>query len=71
MAKDAAADPDLEAFRSDARGWLEANFPPALRGRGPTLADGDTAVRPTGEAALWKARMADKGWAAVAAPRSR
>src|SRR5579859_6929453 len=68
MAKDAAADLDLEAFRSEARGWLEANFPPALRGRGLTLADGDTGAALTGDAALWKARMADKGWAAPTWP---
>ena len=46
MPKDAAADTDLDAFRDEARGWLEANFPPSLRGRGPTLADSDSAAAP-------------------------
>ncbi len=68
MPKDAAADPDLDAFRTEARGWLEANFPPALRGRGPTLADSDSGAAPSGDAALWKARLADKGWAAPTWP---
>ena len=68
MPKDAAADLDLEAFRAEARGWLEANFPPGLRGRGPTLADSDTGAAPRGDAALWKARIADKGWAAPTWP---
>jgi len=63
MPKDAPADPDLDAFRAETRGWLEANFPPALRGRGPTMVDSDTGAAPSGDAALWKARMADKGWA--------
>jgi alkylation response protein AidB-like acyl-CoA dehydrogenase len=68
MADGAAADIDLDAFRAEARDWLEANFPPALRGQGPTLADGDTGAAPSGDAAVWKARMADKGWAAPTWP---
>ena len=68
MPKDSAADTDLEAFRTEARSWLAANFPPGLRGRGPTLADSDTGAAPSGDAAVWKARMADKGWAAPTWP---
>ena len=26
-------DGELESFRAEARGWLEANFPPSLKGR--------------------------------------
>jgi alkylation response protein AidB-like acyl-CoA dehydrogenase len=67
MAKD-AADTELDAFRAEARGWLEANFPPSLRGQGQTLADSESGAAPTGDAAVWKARMADKGWAAPTWP---
>lgn len=30
---DFGGDTDLEAFRADAKAWLEANFPPALKGK--------------------------------------
>jgi alkylation response protein AidB-like acyl-CoA dehydrogenase len=69
MADGSAARPDLEAFRAEARAWLETNFPPSLRGRGPTLAESDTGEAPGGDAALWKSRMADKGWAAPTWPK--
>ncbi|MDZ4364316.1 hypothetical protein [Brevundimonas sp.] len=31
---DFGADIDLEAFRKEAREWLEANFPASLKGQG-------------------------------------
>ncbi len=34
MSAAADIDTDLEAFRAEARQWLEANFPPALKGKG-------------------------------------
>jgi alkylation response protein AidB-like acyl-CoA dehydrogenase len=57
---------DLDAFRAEAREWLEANFP-------KSLADQQTAMIPGGEALsedgkLWKQRMADKGWGAPTWP---
>jgi alkylation response protein AidB-like acyl-CoA dehydrogenase len=52
---------DLDAFRQEARGWLEANFPVSLRD--PEVAvDAESADAPTGDAALWKQRMGEKGW---------
>ena len=57
---------ELNAFRAEAREWLEANFP-------KSLADQQTAMIPGGEALtedgkLWKQRMADKGWGAPTWP---
>jgi alkylation response protein AidB-like acyl-CoA dehydrogenase len=57
---------DLDAFRAEAREWLEANFP-------KSLAHQQTAMIPGGEklsddARLWKQRMADKGWGAPTWP---
>jgi alkylation response protein AidB-like acyl-CoA dehydrogenase len=57
---------ELDAFRAEAREWLEANFP-------KSLADQQTAMIPGGEALtadgkLWKQRMADKGWGAPTWP---
>ncbi|HZZ32306.1 MAG TPA: acyl-CoA dehydrogenase family protein [Phenylobacterium sp.] len=57
---------ELDAFRAEAREWLEANFP-------KSLAHAQTAMIPGGEALsadgkLWKQRMADKGWGAPTWP---
>jgi alkylation response protein AidB-like acyl-CoA dehydrogenase len=61
---------DLDAFRTEARDWLEANFPKSL------AADPDAAqnammggVAPTGDALLWKQRMGQKGWGAPTWPK--
>jgi len=59
---------DVEAFRTDARAWLEANFPESLRtgaGRRAAQMGGRS-----GEAALWRKRMADKGWGAPTWPKA-
>ncbi len=54
---------DLDAFRTEAREWLEANFPKSLakdqEGQTAALMGGD---KPTGDIALWKERMGAKGW---------
>ena len=49
---------DAEAFRVEARDWLEANFPPSLKGVELAM----TVEEPTGDAKLWKERMGAKGW---------
>ena len=61
---------DLDAFRTEAREWLEANFPKSL------AADPDAAqtammggVAATGDALLWKQRMGAKGWGAPTWPK--
>jgi alkylation response protein AidB-like acyl-CoA dehydrogenase len=54
---------DVEAFRADARAWLEANFPARLATEGGRRAGGD-------DARLWKQRMADKGWGAPTWPKA-
>ncbi len=51
---------DLDAFRAEAREWLEANFPKSLAHSQPAMIPGGE--KPTGDALLWKQRMADKGW---------
>jgi alkylation response protein AidB-like acyl-CoA dehydrogenase len=54
---------DLDAFRADARAWLEANFPASLR-KDPDLISAveQGAAEASGDVALWKQRMGDKGW---------
>jgi alkylation response protein AidB-like acyl-CoA dehydrogenase len=61
---------DVDAFRTEARTWLEANYPPSLRG------DPEAAQRmimggakPTGDHLVWKQRMAEKGWGTPTWPK--
>ncbi|MFI4974700.1 MAG: acyl-CoA dehydrogenase family protein [Caulobacterales bacterium] len=65
---DFGADTELEAFRTEARAWLDANFPASLRGdAGATmrLMEGGA---PGGDLATWKQRMGEKGWGAPTWP---
>ena len=52
---------DAEAFRQDARAWLEANFPPSLNGQGG-LMNAEAPTPEDGDYKLWKQRVAAKGW---------
>ncbi|MDQ2879643.1 MAG: acyl-CoA dehydrogenase family protein [Pseudomonadota bacterium] len=58
----------LDAFRDEARAWLAAHFPPALKGKDNAMSavDGPTALSPDEEA--WKKAMGDKGWGVPAWP---
>jgi len=57
---------DLDAFRAEARAWLEANFPKSLANSEAAMIPGGE--KPTGDALLWKQRMAEKGWGAPTWP---
>jgi alkylation response protein AidB-like acyl-CoA dehydrogenase len=59
--------PELAAFRAEARAWLEANFPPSLKGRMVDIQFDGTA--PTGEALTWKQRMGEQGWGVPTWPK--
>jgi alkylation response protein AidB-like acyl-CoA dehydrogenase len=50
-----------EAFRAEARAWLEKNFPAALRGKSGGLDELDGGAL-SDDMALWKRRMGAKGW---------
>ncbi len=60
-------DADLEAFRGEARVWLDANFPAALKGKTGTINAEDPA---SSDADLWKARMGEKGWGVPTWPKA-
>jgi alkylation response protein AidB-like acyl-CoA dehydrogenase len=51
---------ELDAFRAEAREWLEANFPKSLAFSELAMIPGGE--KPTGDALVWKQRMAEKGW---------
>ena len=57
---------DLDAFRAEARGWLEANFPKSLANQQTAMIPGAEGLSEDGK--LWKQRMADKGWGAPTWP---
>ena len=63
------AQPALEAFRTEARTWLEENFPASLR-RNEDLQEAYMGgEKPAGDALLWKQRMGAKGWGAPTWPK--
>jgi alkylation response protein AidB-like acyl-CoA dehydrogenase len=64
---EASQDARLETFRAEARAWIEENLPASLRGR-PNLALVEGPA-PTGDLAVWRERLADKGWGAPTWPR--
>ncbi|MDB5436405.1 MAG: acyl-CoA dehydrogenase [Phenylobacterium sp.] len=52
---------DLEAFRVEARDWIAANFPPALKGRANPMMREERA-NPTAEQEQWREAMGSIGW---------
>ncbi|MFN3523575.1 MAG: acyl-CoA dehydrogenase family protein [Phenylobacterium sp.] len=62
---------DLDAFRAEARDWLEANFPASLRGdRAALEAMVLSPAKPEGDFAVWKQRVGEKGWGVPTWPKS-
>jgi alkylation response protein AidB-like acyl-CoA dehydrogenase len=62
---------EIEAFRGEARSWLEENYPKSLR-RGSDI-DQEAAMmaslNPSGDQKLWKERIGEKGWGAPTWPK--
>jgi alkylation response protein AidB-like acyl-CoA dehydrogenase len=56
------ANQDLEAFRAEARAWLEENFPKSLAGRASEYTAMEGGKELTGEARTWVERLAERGW---------
>ena len=52
---------DLDAFRAEARAWIEANFPAELKGK-PNPMIGEERTNPTPAQEAWKKAMGEKGW---------
>src|SRR6478672_4254080 len=52
---------DLEAFRTEAREWIAANFPPALKGRGNSMMT-EERLKPDADQEAWRKAMGAKGW---------
>jgi alkylation response protein AidB-like acyl-CoA dehydrogenase len=61
---------ELEAFRNEARTWLEENLPASLRGHTEKVTEAMMEGRkPTGDVELWRQRMGEKGWGVPTWPR--
>jgi alkylation response protein AidB-like acyl-CoA dehydrogenase len=61
---------ELEAFRSEARTWLEANLPDSLRGHPEKVTEAMMEGRkPTGDVEVWRQRMGEKGWGVPTWPK--
>ena len=53
---------DTEAFRGEARTWLEANFPEALKANPAAQMAAAMGGKESPEAKLWRERMGERGW---------
>jgi alkylation response protein AidB-like acyl-CoA dehydrogenase len=61
---------DTEAFRKEAREWLEANFPPQLRKEpDTTMEQMEGGLKPSEAAELWRKRIGEKGWGTPTWPK--
>jgi alkylation response protein AidB-like acyl-CoA dehydrogenase len=53
---------DLEAFRTEARNWLAANFPKSLAGRASDFVAIEGGPELSGDALTWLTRLGAQGW---------
>ncbi|HUO12316.1 MAG TPA: acyl-CoA dehydrogenase family protein, partial [Caulobacteraceae bacterium] len=53
---------ELDTFRTEARTWLEQNFPASLRRSPEAPADPEAEAKPSADAELWRKRIGEKGW---------
>jgi alkylation response protein AidB-like acyl-CoA dehydrogenase len=61
----------LEAFRVEARAWLEENLPASLRRSPEAVQEAFMGgEKPTGDYDLWRRRMGEKGWGAPTWPKA-
>jgi alkylation response protein AidB-like acyl-CoA dehydrogenase len=66
---DFGAETETEAFRGEARAWLNDNFPPSLAyagGEGP----GGALRASTADDEVWRRRMGEKGWGTPTWPKA-
>ncbi len=65
---DFGADVELETFREEARAWLDANFPAALKGKAAQMAGQEGPVSDP-DLATWRKAIGEKGWATPTWPK--
>ncbi|HEX3366696.1 acyl-CoA dehydrogenase family protein [Phenylobacterium sp.] len=60
---------DLEAFRAEAKAWIEANFPASLKGK-PNPMMREERTKPSADQEAWRKAMGEKGWGVPTWPAS-
>jgi alkylation response protein AidB-like acyl-CoA dehydrogenase len=68
MSAAAKADTDLEAFRAEARSWIDANFPKSLKGK-DALSFFEGFGSKDADFLKWKDAMGEKGWGIATWPK--
>ncbi|WP_374574762.1 acyl-CoA dehydrogenase family protein [Phenylobacterium sp.] len=53
---------DIDAFRTEVRSWVEANFPPALKGKPNPMMREERGNPETPDQAAWRKAVGEKGW---------
>src|SRR5271169_5192256 len=66
---DSGSDPKLEAFRTEARAWLEKSFPASLRNRPAQAMTMEEEGPAKGDALAWRKALGEKGWTAPTWPK--
>lgn len=61
---------ELEAFRAEARDWIEANFPPSLKNNPDIAMAAMGGEKLGGDAEVWRQRMGEKGWGVPTWPKA-
>src|SRR3990170_4425050 len=60
---------DLEAFRTEVRAWLEANFPKSLKGKLLGMGADESISKLEGDALTWRQRVGERGWGCPTWPK--
>ena len=61
---------DVEAFRDEAKTWLDENFPASLKADPAAQLADMMGGKPTPDALTWKKRMGEKGWGTPTWPKA-
>ncbi len=62
---------DIDAFRTDVREWMEANYPAELRNGGDVpMTEAMMGMKPSAAAITWRQRVGDKGWGVPTWPKA-
>jgi Acyl-CoA dehydrogenases len=59
---------DLEAFRTEVREWVAANFPASCKGKGPAV--GPEREQETADQKAWRLAVGEKGWGVPTWPKA-
>ena len=62
---------DIDAFRTEVRDWMEANYPAELRKEdgGQAMTEAMMGMPPSAAAKLWRQRVGEKGWGVPTWPK--